>query len=95
MQVLPHLVPAATSTIIVSTAVSTVVSIANQAHAPLIKPPSLASTSTTRVYSSPKGNEAVNAAKASSIPVKTRDQADWSVRVWSRITQNDIFFSRT
>ena len=62
-------VPAATSTIVVSTAVSTVVSIANQAHSPLIKPPSLASTSSTRVYSSPKGNEAVNAAKASSIPV--------------------------
>ena len=35
----------------------------------------------TRAYASPKGKEAVNAVRASSIPVKTREQTDWSVRV--------------
>ena len=63
-----------------------------QAHALPTTPPSLSSTSlaepvpsttSTRIYSSSKGNEAVKMAKARSIPVKTRDQTDWTVRVWS------------
>ena len=43
----------------------------------------MASTSTTRIYSSSKGNEAVNVAKVSSIPVKMRDQTIWTVHIWS------------
>ena len=56
----PPSVPSAT--VVVSTAVTTVVSTASQAPAPLIKPPTVAAVS-KRVYSSPKGNKAVNVAK--------------------------------
>ena len=76
-------VPAATSTIVVSTAITSAVSIAYQVSVPVIKLPIMASTS-TRVYSSPKG---IEAAKASSIPVKTCDQTDWTVQVWSNWAQ--------
>lgn len=49
-----------------------------------------AALTSTRVYASPKGNKAVEAAKASSIPVKTQGQTDWAVRVWTdwAITRN-------
>jgi hypothetical protein len=38
--------------------------------------------SSKRVYASPKGRSAVQSARAASIPVKTRDQTEWSVRMW-------------
>ena len=65
-------VPAATF-LFTSTTVSTVVSTADLARTPLttpFSPPSVASTASRRVYSSPKGNQAVNVAKACSIPVQ-------------------------
>ena len=42
----------------------------------------LVTTSTKRVYASPKGREAVKSARAASIPTKTREQTEWAVRVW-------------
>ena len=44
--------------------------------------PSITATA-SRCYVSPKGEKAVQAAQANSIPAKTRDQTDWVVRVWS------------
>ena len=40
------------------------------------------STSTWK-YASPNGNQAVKAARESSIPVKTKNQTDWTVRLWA------------
>ena len=36
----------------------------------------------SRIYSSPKSTEAVNAAKSGSIPAKTKEQTEWAVRTW-------------
>ena len=41
-----------------------------------------------RRFASPKGKSAIKAAKHSSIPVKTRDQTNWSVKVWEEWAQN-------
>lgn len=40
-------------------------------------------TSSTRLYGSPKGAKAVQVAIEASIPKKTREQTNWTVRVWS------------
>ena len=71
------------TTTIVSTVVTTTVSSANpsQARTSPVKTPGAASTS-KRVYSS-KGKEAINKVRVSSIPIKMRDQTDWTVHVWS------------
>ena len=39
-------------------------------------------TSANRVYASPKGKAAVQSARATNIPTKTREQTEWAVRVW-------------
>ena len=82
-------VPAATF-LSTSTTVSTVVSTADLARAPLttpFSPPSVASTASRRLCSSPKGNQAVNVAKACSIPARTQVQTDWTVRMWTEWAQ--------
>ena len=45
--------------------------------------PATATSAACRIYASPKVSEAVEAARASSIPVKTQGQTDWAVRVWT------------
>ena len=40
------------------------------------------SASANRVYASPKGREAVQSARAESIPTKTKEQTEWAVKVW-------------
>ena len=69
--------PAATT--IVSTAVTTIVSSANLSQ--VCASPVKTVSACKCIYSSPKGNEAVNKVRVSSIPIKTRDQTDWTVRV--------------
>ena len=38
--------------------------------------------SSSRAYSSSKSTEAVNAAKSSTIPVKTKEQTEWAAKAW-------------
>ena len=40
------------------------------------------STSTNRVYASPKGKVTVQSARDASIPTKTKEQTEWAVKVW-------------
>ena len=42
---------------------------------------------TNKRFASPKGKEAVKAAKESSIPVKTHAQTNWSLNVWEQWAQ--------
>ena len=45
-------------------------------------PAACGASTSTRVYSSPKGNDrAVKAARANSIPIRTQGQTNWTVRV--------------
>ena len=59
----------------------------------------VAKTTTTstlrRIYESPKGKDSVKAARVNSIPMKTRDQTSWAVRVWREwaIARNATFFA--
>ena len=46
-------------------------------------PATCGASTSTRVYSSRKGNEAVKAARANSIPIRTQGQTDWTVSVWT------------
>ena len=77
-QLLPRAIylPRVTTVVAASTVNSTV----SQATSQCVISPPIASTS-TRVYSSPKGDEAVKAARARKIPTKAKDQTDWAVRV--------------
>ena len=62
-----------------ATELPSVSTVPRASQASCVSTPAAASTS-TRIYTSPKGNEAVKAARASSIPVKTKHQ---TVRLWA------------
>ena len=40
------------------------------------------SSMSTRAYGSPKGEKAVEVARRGSVPKKTQDNTEWSVKVW-------------
>ena len=41
------------------------------------------SSTSTRAYGSPKGEKAIEVARRGSVPKKTRDNPEWSVKVWA------------